>query len=278
MPFKTDRVYSLSIAGAGGILDTSNARAPTGIDLVNITRINPLRVEHGWYTMATGYGIGALTTNSTITLRNIAFENSVVNATNILLDASAYSNGILNVNNISLQNSSYLYGTTIECSGITLDSNSKCDTLNITSNNLTLNNSSIAESQFFGSGFLATESNIIDCEIECGLLQITNGNFQGRFDYAGSSSNPDIRFTNSIIYSNSQINSKYLYLIDTQISGGTIKADSIEFLEGTIINRDSVVDAEIISLSGLTNEGILTFNSFSGLQTPVLINNGNINI
>jgi hypothetical protein len=67
-------------------------------------------------------------------------------------------------------------------------------------------------------------------------------------------------------------------LTNTQISGGTIKADSIEFLEGTIINRDAVVDAEIISLSGLTNQGILTFSSFSGLTTPIIVNNGNINI
>jgi hypothetical protein len=278
LPFKTDRAYIFTVAGNGSILDPSNPRAPTGTELETINRKNPLRALHGWYTMSTGYGISVLTTNSDVTLRNIAFTNSSTNATNISLETSAYSNGILNVNNIFLQNTSYLYGTTIECSGITLDTNSKCDTINITSNSFTLNNSSIAESQFFGSGFLATDSNVVDCEIQCENLQITNGNFQSRFDYAGSSSNPDIRFTNSIIYNNSQINSKYLYLTNTQISGGTIKADSIEFLQGTIINRDAVVDAEVISLSGLTNEGILTFNSFSGLQTPVLINNGNINI
>jgi len=278
LPFKTDKAYTFTVAGNGSILDPTNPRAPTGTELEIITRKNPLRAQHGWYTMSTGYGIGILTTNSDIALRNIAFKNSSTNATNISLDASAYSNGILNVNNISLENISYLYGTTIECSGITLDGLSLCDTLNITSDTLILTNSSIAESQFFGSGFSATDSNIIDCEIECDFLQITNANFQSRFDYAGSSSNPDIRFTNSIIYNNSQINSKYLYLTNTQISGGAIKADSIEFLQGTIINRDAVVDAEVISLSSLTNEGILTFSSFSGLQTPVLINNGNINI
>ena len=237
LPFKTNRVYTLTIAGNGPILDPSNPRAPTGTELDNITGTNPLRVQHGWYTMMTGYGIGILTTNISVSLTNIPFKNSTINASGVILNSSAYCNGILNVSNISLKNTSYLYGTTIECTGITLESNSKCDTINITSNTLRLDNSSIAESQFFGSGVSASGSNIIDCEITCENLQITNGNFQSHFDYAGSSSSPDIRFTNSIIHNNSEINSKYLYLTNTQISGGTIKSDIIKF-EGPDRNRE----------------------------------------
>lgn len=278
LPFKTDRSYSLTIAGNGNILNLNNPRSPSGTDLANITNTNPLRVAHGWYTMGTGYGIGILTTNSLLSLKNISFENNTVNATDIVLDSSAYSNGILNVNNILLKNTSYLYETTIECNGITLESNSKSDTINITSDLLTLNNSSIAESQFFGSGIFSSGSSIVDCEIECENLQIINSNFQGRFDYGGSSSNPDIRFTNSVVYSNSQINSKVLFFDNTNISGGIIKSDIIEFEGGCTIGEKASVDTQIISASGLTNQGILNFNSFSGLTTPILVNSGNINI
>ena len=280
LPFKTDKDYTLTVIGDGSILDSNNPRAPTGIELGIITSKNPLRALHGWYTMSTKYGIETLITNSDIILRNIAFKNSSTNAKNIVLNTSAYSNGILNVNNILLQNTSYLYGTTIECREIILSSNSKCDTININSDILTLYDSYIAESQFFGSGFVATNSNIIDCEIVCENLQVSGGNFQSRFDYAGSSSNPNIKFIDSTIHNNSQINSKSLYLTNTQINGGIVKADNIQFSDGTTIGKDAVVDALIISLSDLdlTNEGILTFNSFSGLQIPSLINSGNINI
>jgi hypothetical protein len=282
LPFKTNRVYTLTIAGNGPILDPNNPRAPTGTELENITRTNPLRVQHGWYTMMTGYGIGILTTNSSVSLTNIPFKNSTINAIGVILNSSAYCNGILNVNNsISLKNTSYLYGTTIECTGITLESNSKCDTINIASNTLTLNNSSIAESQFFGSGVSASGSNIIDCEITCENLQITDANFQSRFDYNERSSGniEDIKFTDSIIHSNSQINSKFLWFNNVDIGGGKINSDVIRFEGSCRIGGDATVDAQIISGSeGLLNEGILNFNSFSGLTTRTIANIGNINI
>ena len=281
LPFKTNKAYTLTIAGNGSILDPNNPRAPTGTELENITRTNPLRVQHGWYTMMTGYGIGILTTNSSVSLTNIPFKNSTINASGVILNSSAYSNGILNVNSISLKNASYLYGTTIECTGITLESNSKCDTINIASNTLTLNNSSIAESQFFGSGLSASGSNIIDCEITCENLQITNANFQSRFDYNERSSGniEDIKFTDSIIHSNSQINSKFLWFNNVDISGGKINSDIIRFEGSCRIGADATVDTQIISGSeGLLNEGILNFNSFSGLTTRTIANIGNINI
>ena len=281
LPFKTNKAYTLTIAGNGSILDPNNPRAPTGTELENITRTNPLRVQHGWYTMMTGYGIGILTTNSSVSLTNIPFKNSAINASGVILNSSAYSNGILNVNSISLKNASYLYGTTIECTGITLESNSKCDTINIASNTLTLNNSSIAESQFFGSGLSASGSHIIDCEITCENLQITNANFQSRFDYNERSSGniEDIKFTDSIIHSNSQINSKFLWFNNVDISGGKINSDIIRFEGSCRIGADATVDTQIISGSeGLLNEGILNFNSFSGLTTRTIANIGNINI
>lgn len=280
LPFKTNRAYTLTVAGNGSILDPNNPRAPTGTELENITRTNPLRVQHGWYTMMTGYGIGILTTNSAVSLRNIPFKNSTINASGVILDSSAYSNGILNVNSISLKNTSYLYGTSIECTGITLESNSKCDTINITSNILRLNDSSIAESQFFGSGISGSSSRIIDCELTCEKLEIKDSVFQSRFDYSGRSSDniEDIKFTNSIIHNNSQINSKFLFLDSVNISGGTIKSDAIKFENSCTIGADASVDTQIIIASGLANEGILNFNSFSGLITPTISNDGSINI
>jgi hypothetical protein len=280
LPFKTNRAYTLTVAGNGSILDPSNPRAPTGTELENITRTNPLRVAHGWYTMMPGYGIGILNTNSLVSLKNIPFKNSTINATGLILNSSVYSNGILNVNSISLKNASYLYGTTIECTGITLESNSKCDTINITSNLLKLNSSSIAESQFFGSVISTSGSRIVDCELTCEKLEINDSIFQSQFDYKeGSSSNiEDIKFINSTIYNNSQINSKFLFFNTVNIAGGIIKSDTIKFEGDCTIGEDATVATHAISLSGLTNNGILNFNVFSGLITPIITNSGNINI
>lgn len=256
-----------------------NPRHPTGEALSGIMANNPLRAEHGWYTIDPTYSIGYLSSNSQIIIDNIGLNNKELNAYNTQIKNATYANGILSTNNLEITNS-YFYNTDITCSGINIENNTKIDSVSANGTSIKLSNSSVADCNIQTIFLSGDKTPLIDSTIFCSSGTLTDCDIQSEISQQSSN-------TGSLYVSNCRCSQK-----------SRILADSVVLLEGAIISGNIVTNglisssvANTIASSGGTietnffhgsilNSGIFSFSSRSPLpqDRPEIINYGRLMI
>ena len=264
---------TLTIQGNGSILDTSNPRQPDDSELTKLTNSNPLRVEHGWYTINPKYSIGSITCNSKLKISNIGLNNNGVNASNTEINNAAYANGIINSNQLNILNNSYFYGTSITCSGATISANSKCDTTSLSLNYFELNSSSLADSNVETAYFRAHQSKLIDCNIDTGACLFTLMTIQSNISQNTNNTNgtnEQMEFQNCTINNQSNMTINNLELLNTTING-TLQVEVLKTEPNSMILSSGTVNVSVFS-GGIINYGKLYIDNVTGITTPSVIN------
>jgi hypothetical protein len=263
-------------------IDPSNPRAPTGEALLAIRRTNPLRADHGWYSIDTsGYRIGAIVTNSKVSLSNIGLNNDNISCNSFSLVGGIYANGIINTNTAVLNNTKF-YGTSLECVKISGLSNTKIDSISSRSEIFDFKNSSIADSKIEANAILSNGSKFIDCNMTYGACSLDNCVLQGSLDQNGAIPPPSALSISGTKLNNCKIGSGTLSTasintelleIDNCTINGNIKTNII-YGDTNKIDRNGTVDATYLK-DGSTweNSGIFQIGRTNPLFSPIIKNN-----
>lgn len=261
-------------------IDPLNPRAPTGVQLSGIIKNNPLRAEHGWYTITSDYKIGSLITNSIVSISNIGLNNDSIVCNTFNFNNSIYANGFITTNKIIFNNTKF-YGATLECANISGSNNTKIDTVLARSEIFNLNNSSIADSTIESSQFFANNSRLIDCAINYGSCNLTNCIIQGNMEQnlSGFTIVENCNVGNSSGISSANIITESLKINNSKINGDSKIITNTLYGSGNLINRNATVQTEYLKdNSTWNNSGTFRIENTNPLVNPIINNNGLLSI
>jgi hypothetical protein len=275
---KQDRILTIQGSSKGVFTaeGDNNPRHPTGEALSGIMANNPLRATHGWYTIDPTYSIGYLSSNSQIKIDNIGLNNKELNAYNTKVNNATYADGVISTNNLQIINS-YFYNTDITCSGIDINNNTKIDGISTNAENIKLTNSSIADSTLQAISFDCSNTPLIDCSIFCESGTVRNCNIKSVISQE-SSNNKLLSISNSDILAGSSISADTLRLQNSVTINGDIISQTLESQ-----NQDNMILANgtintTHFLGSISNSGVLSLSSVSGLSKPDITNYGRLTV
>lgn len=271
---RQDRILAIQGSSKGAFTgdDEKNIRQPSGAALSGIIANNPLRAEHGWYTIDPTYSIGYLSSNSQIQLNNIGLNNKELNAYNTKINQSTYADGVLSTNNLEIIDS-YFYNTNITCSGINITNNTKIDNINATAKHISLANSSMADSMIDATMLECSNTPLIDSSIFCDAGTITDCDIKSIISQEGTDNNL-LSISNSRILSGSNISANILNLENNITINGNIVSETLQSQNQANMILASGTINTINFLGDISNSGVLSLSSVSGLSTPYITNYG----
>ena len=277
---KPDRILTIQGSSQGVFTDEgdNNPRHPTGEALSGIMTNNPLRAEHGWYTIDPTYSIGYLSSNSQIVINNIGLNNKELNAYNTKIDNATYANGVLSVNNLEIINS-YFYNTNITCSGIDIKNNTKIDSVSANAENIKLASSSVADSTLQAISFDCSNTPLIDCSIFCSSGILADCDVQSEISQT-SSTTGSLSITNCGFLQKSNISADILELLSSVIISGNVVSNTLKSASAQNILEPSSTTETNFFAGKISNSGVFSFASRSPLlsERPGIINYGRLMI
>lgn len=238
--------------------DPSNPRMPTGSALTGIETNNPIRFNHGWYSINPAFTIGSVITNGNVKATNMGYNNTRTDCNNFIADNSIIANNTLSVNSISFTNNSKAYGCAFTSSGINL-SNTKIDQSNINANSGVYTGGSYLECQIFHNKLQSNNTTFINCEITTGESEFISSNLYESslvFNISNNSSG-----TGNIVPG--------ITLDNCTINGGVVNADVL-YLKGGSGNESTISSNKLYA-------GILTFTLVNGNLNAIKVYNADIN-
>jgi len=275
---KQDRILTIQGSSKGVFTaeGDNNPRHPTGEALSGIMANNPLRATHGWYTIDPTYSIGYLSSNSQIKIDNIGLNNKELNAYNTKVNNATYADGVVSTNNLEITDA-YLYNINITCSDIDIKNNTKIDSIAANTEYIKIENSSIAECALETIVFDCSNTPLIDCSIFCELGTLTDCDIKSTISQEGSN-NKLLSISNSRILAGSSISADTLDLQNSVTINGNIVSQTLESQ-----NQDNMILASgtintTHFLGSISNSGVLSLSSVSGLSKPHITNYGRLTV
>lgn len=265
------RSHQLEIIG-NGPSNTENRRQPTGTDLTNIQEKDPLRFNHGWYTINPAFTIGTILTNGNIKLNNLGFNNSRTDCFDLLSENSIIANNTLSLNKITLTSNSRAYDSQFTSNIFLADAGTKMDNMNIVSQITKLNGGSYLYCQFSSADIYfynyvkiidSSIKNTIFCtgntpqflrsNIECDTFEPKLAFVSGSTISVGDTAKPDgANFIDSTLKTWKLTNIDTLYLLNSSLSA--------EDAYGSSINNSGVVLLQFAEKIKLDNFAKTTIN------------------
>jgi hypothetical protein len=229
-----------SVLVTGGSLHIVNSRQPDPAALLSISGNNPLRFQHGWYTVNTGRSILNINTNSRLSINNVGLTNNNISCNGLLVEnKSCYANGSISAPWFNLIDSfAYNINTNIDLCAIV--NSSKADNMYIQGKSGFLHSSSIADSEMSYFQLDIRDANIIDSKLDYYYTYIDSSQIQSQL------SETDGLLISGLFVPNNR----------TEIKTSTIRKNGIL--------QSSVVSAEGVIVSG----GTIKCNILRGLVDP----------
>lgn len=271
-------------ANQPGGLSSSNVREPEPDVLALIQSENPLRYEHGWYTIDGTYAVKHIATNAITKLNNVGFNNEIGSAYKIELNNSCYANGTMSADTIKILSDSRMYGATLQCNDLEVKDDSKIDSMAIANEKTTIDSVSLAEFSLATSSIDSQNSKFID-----GSIYFTQGKFvsdiiASEIVDTSTAALPSriTAFTNPVTFTNCTFTQNSLAILssshgsnNTWCGDATIKVlyDGPQtVISGGVLKVD-LLDTATSNNFTLTT-GTLQINSFSGITTTQITSQG----
>lgn len=246
--------------------NSNNLRKPVEPELSRIQENDPLRYNHGWYTIDPNYSIGCIITNGNVEAKNIGFNNKRTDCYNFKLNNSILADTVLSVNKIEFSGTSRAYNSQLICNEFISGPNIKMDNMVIQ----TLS----GQAYYSGGSYLTCQMihpslNIISSIlIDCSINNVSTGFFENLQLYRSvviSDASGDIKTSGiSIDKSNLVIDRLDLNTGTTIDSSMDINKLSTSMRMHTFTNSN--IKAYIIDNCYINNHGVLIFNNVYKLK------------
>lgn len=250
--------------------DPSNPRMPTGTKLTEIETKNPLRFEHGWYSINPSFTIGSVITNGNVKVSNIGYNNSRTDCNNFIANNSIIANNAFSVNSITFTNNSKAYSSNFNSNSLNL-LDTKIDQSNIISLTGTYSYGSYLECQILNEKLRSSGTTFIDCEIT-----VTDSDFVSNSIYRSSiifntSTNKTTGIIPAIILnectmSGAIINSDILYLKGGSSKESSISSNDLYAGESTFTLLDGTLTASKVYNADIYNSGTISFGDVHSIK------------
>jgi hypothetical protein len=255
---------SFTING-NGALDPENPRQPTEEEIEKITEENPPRAEHGWYSINPSYSIDVLSTNNTVILNNIGFNNQQIECVKLEINNSAIADNNLFISDIEFLENSVAYGCQLQCNTLTSNGLKSDNMVFNISQTGTFDDSSFLDNVFFIENLLSNNNKYIE-----NSLNITSGLSTNDKYYKCNIlnfNNSNLNFNNVDIYESS-INSDFVSFInECLVSGSSFQVFSLRTSNTPLITKQSNLNIQNIEYANINNiQSSTIVNIVSGLN------------
>lgn len=256
------RLYQLEIIG-NGPNNTENTRQPTGTDLTSIQEKDPLRFNHGWYTINPAFTVGTILTNGNIKLNNLGFNNSRTDCFNLLSQNSIIANNTLSLNKITLTSNSRAYDSQFTSNIFLADSSIKMDNMVIEAATGNYTGGSYYNCQLFHSNIFMSNAILLDSS-----LNIISGSVNACQIYRSAIESND---SSSIVMGGPNISGSSVVLDKLYLEGGnsvdsSISANLLYTSDQTHSIKNGSITAKLVDNSSFINSGIISFDEAKKLN------------
>lgn len=257
-----NRSYQLEIIG-NGANSAVNTRQPTGIDLTQIQERDPLRFNHGWYTINPAFTVGTILTNGNIKLNNLGFNNSRTDCFNLLSQNSIIANNTLSLNQIALSSNSRAYDSQFTSNIFLADSSIKMDNILVEASTGDYTGGSYYSCQLFHDNIYMSNAILLDSS-----LNIVTGSINSCQIYRSKVESSD---SSSLIMGGPTISGSTIVLDKLYLEGGSsidssIQANILYTSDQVHQIRNGSIIATLVDNSSFVNSGIISCNEAKKLN------------
>lgn len=253
--------------------DATNPRKPSGQPLIDIQEKDPLRYEHGWYTINPIYRVGVMSTNGEIMLDDMGYNNTRTDCRKLTAKKSIIAGASISARDIDFIQDSRAYDCQLNATQrIQANFSIKMDNMNIVSQITELNGGSYLYCQFSSADIYfynyvkiidSSIKNTIFCKgntpqflrsnIECDTFEPKLAFVSGSTISVDDTAKPDgANFIDSTLKTWKLTNIDTLYLLNSSLSA--------EYAYGSSINNSGVVLLQFAEKIKLDNFAKTTIN------------------
>ena len=270
-------------ANQPGGLSSDNIREPDQETLDELAQSNPLRVEHGWYTIDPQYTMKHLGTNAKVKLSSIGFNNQICSSYHIELVNACYANGTIDSDTVIIGSNSRMYGTTLACNNLDMNGASKIDSMSIANEKCDINGSSMADvalssssvksngNKFLGGSVYFTQGDFTGDTIDCEITDTSTASLPSRIT----------PFTHPITFTNCTFEKNAIALLaESRGANNTWKGEGTVgiFYDGPQTITSGTLSIRLLDTATantfISNTGTINIEAFSGVNTVIITSSG----